>query len=48
VGRNANGARDLLAPVSICKEVLAETLTSHGCNSVAGGGGGVWWPAIVA
>jgi len=34
--RNANGARDLLAPVEIGKEVLAESLASHGWNSVAG------------
>jgi hypothetical protein len=28
--------------------MLAEALTSHGCNSVAGGGGAahVGWPAI--
>jgi hypothetical protein len=34
--RNADGARDLFAPVEICEEVLAETLASHGGNSVAG------------
>jgi len=27
---NANGARDLFAPVEIGEEVLAEALTSHG------------------
>jgi hypothetical protein len=34
--RNANGARDLFAPVEIGKEVLAESLPCHGWNSVAG------------
>ena len=34
--RNANGARDLFAPVQVGKEVLAESLASHGWNSVAG------------
>ena len=28
--RNANGARDLFAPVEIGKEVLAEALACHG------------------
>src|SRR6266403_2726895 len=34
---DANGARDLFAPVKVGKEVLAESLASHGWNSVAGG-----------
>ena len=34
---NANGARDLFAPVEIGEEVLAESLASHGWNSVARG-----------
>jgi len=38
VGRDADGARDLFAPVGVDKEMLAEALTSHGGNSVAGGG----------
>jgi hypothetical protein len=29
VGRNADGARDLLAPLRVGKEMLAKTLTSH-------------------
>src|SRR5260370_18378968 len=33
--RNANGARDLFAPVEVGEEVLAESLASHGWNSVA-------------
>jgi hypothetical protein len=40
VGRDADSARDLFAPVGVGKEVLAEALTGHGCNSVAGGGDG--------
>lgn len=36
---NANGAGDLLAPVEIGEEMLAEVLASHGWNSVARGGG---------
>jgi len=36
---NANGARNLFAPVEIGEEVLAEALACHGCNSVAGGAG---------
>ena len=36
VRRNANGARDLFAPVGIGEEMLAEALASHGSNSVAG------------
>ena len=39
MGRDANGARDLLAPVKIGEEVLTEALACHGCNSVAGGAG---------
>ena len=35
--RNADGARDLLAPVEVLQEVLAEALASHGGNSVARG-----------
>jgi hypothetical protein len=35
--RNANGARDLFAPMEIGEEVLAEALACHGGNSVAGG-----------
>ncbi len=35
--RNANGARDLFAPVKVGEEVLAEALACHGCNSVARG-----------
>jgi hypothetical protein len=27
--RNANGARDLFAPIGVRKKMLAETLTSH-------------------
>jgi hypothetical protein len=37
--RNADGARDLFAPVKIGEEMLAEALASHGWNSVAGGAG---------
>jgi hypothetical protein len=29
VGRNADGARDLFAPVGVGKEMLTEALTSH-------------------
>jgi len=35
--RDANGARDLFAPVEIGEEVLAEALTCHGWTSVARG-----------
>jgi hypothetical protein len=35
--RNANGARNLFAPVKIGEEVLAEALACHGWNSVARG-----------
>ena len=35
--RDANGARDLFAPVKIGEEVLAEALACHGWNSVARG-----------
>jgi len=35
--RNANGERDLFAPVEIGKEVLAEALACHGGNSVPRG-----------
>src|SRR4029077_20045290 len=38
VGRNADGARDLFAPIGVCKKMLAEALTGHRCNSVAGAG----------
>jgi hypothetical protein len=34
---NADGARNLFAPVEIGEEVLAESLASHGWNSVARG-----------
>jgi len=34
--RNADGARDLFAPVEIGEKVLAEALACHGGNSVAG------------
>ena len=34
--RNADGARNLFAPVEIGEEVLAEALACHGWNSVAG------------
>jgi hypothetical protein len=37
--RNANGARDLFAPVQVGKEVLTKSLASHGWNSVAGARG---------
>jgi hypothetical protein len=36
---DANGAGDLLAPVEIGEEMLAEALASHLWNSVAGGAG---------
>jgi len=39
MARNADGTRDLFAPVEIGEEVLAEALASHGWNSVAGGAG---------
>ncbi len=35
--RNADGARDLFAPVEVFQEMLAEALTCHGWNSVARG-----------
>ena len=35
--RNANGARNLFAPIEIGKEVLAEALACHGGNSVPRG-----------
>jgi hypothetical protein len=35
--RNADGARDLFAPMEIGEEVLAEALACHGWNSVARG-----------
>ena len=37
--RNANGARNLFAPMEIGEEVLAEALACHGGNSVAGDAG---------
>jgi len=37
VGRNANGACDLFAPLDAFQEVLAEALACHGRNSVARG-----------
>jgi hypothetical protein len=36
MGGDANGARDLFAPVEVFKEVLTEALACHGGNSVAG------------
>jgi hypothetical protein len=38
VRRNADGARNLFAPVEIGEKVLAEALACHGWNSVAGAG----------
>ena len=37
VRRNANGARNLFAPMEIGEKVLAEALACHAGNSVAGG-----------
>jgi len=37
--RNANGARNLFAPMEIGEKMLAETLACHGWNSVAGSAG---------
>jgi hypothetical protein len=38
MGRDSDGAGDLLAPVEVHKKMLAEALASHGRNSVAAGG----------
>jgi len=37
VRRNADGPRDLFAPVQTFQKMLAEALSCHGCNSVASG-----------
>jgi hypothetical protein len=36
MGRNANGARNLFAPMEVGEKVLAEALACHGWISVAG------------
>jgi len=45
--RNADGARDFLAPTRVGEEMLTKPLASHGKQSVAGSGGNPGLPVLV-